>query len=234
MQIPLRGLLALIAFVALALGLGRSIGYFPAIAIVAFVFVVCGERLLAMPSADGDRSQALSGAGRGVLILTAAAGVAAAATQSILGHAPGLTVTSPFPLLSVLTFLVAEDFYRPAEYAHFVALAACSAATFLLTSLDLCRKKSDYPIPLAVRVIALVAVMLSIIWFGLILYDGELLQGKQYTYSLMAINGAAVGLLWGYKSLVARKASFTRRIAFGAILHYWLFWFAFPWLGESL
>jgi hypothetical protein len=39
------------------------------------------------------------------------------------------------------------------------------------------------------------------------------------------VHGDPVGVMGG-------DASFSWRVNFGILLHYWLFWFAFPWLGE--
>lgn len=39
-------------------------------------------------------------------------------------------------------------------------------------------------------------------------------------------------VLWTMWGVLRRGSSFPWRITFGTLLHYWLFWFAFPYLGE--
>ncbi|HEX4142183.1 MAG TPA: hypothetical protein VHY91_01425 [Pirellulales bacterium] len=132
------------------------------------------------------------------------------------------TVTSPFPLLMVLPL-----FSRlPIGIAVLIPVV-----WFFVILWPICRSHRG-PIPPRATILLGVTTGLSALCLALGWSYGLAYQGLQYTAWVTIINLVLIAALWICWVFLRRETVFGWRIAFGTLLFYWLFWFAFPYLGE--
>jgi hypothetical protein len=88
------------------------------------------------------------------------------------------------------------------------------------------------PISLSSLCLLGIGTLGSLFWLGAGWRYGLEYQGQGFTWGIIVINLVFMAILWVLWGASRRDASFSWRVNFGILLHYWLFWFAFPWLGE--
>ena len=152
---------------------------------------------------------------------------AAAALTSIfawLGTRDGTeSILSPFPICAYLSFALGEDYW---------SLLLVPVATFVMMNLYLGRAEVAAPIPVRFPLILAVGSICTAFWFAAGWNYGLEYQDAGYVWSLTAINLAFVVGLWTFWFRKRKRATATESLLLGLLLHAWLFWFAFPWLGE--
>jgi hypothetical protein len=146
----------------------------------------------------------------------------------------------PYAPLPWLVFLPAWFIGKMLEfngeyYILIIYLAAIVTAIFSFVALhwDTARYERVC-IPLRFVILLSFATVCSAIWLSASWSYGIQYQGPNYTWTVTLINIVCIVALWSCWFAWRRNASFSKRVGFGALLHSWLFWFAFPWLGELL
>lgn len=219
LQYRLAGLIFLVTLTACALGLGKWIGFGAAIPVMTLPFVLLGEQLLYVPPAEADYQGNARDPIRIFMIGICSLTTMVAAWQSISEGVPELL--SPLPLLVILPGLC------------FLPLAlATPVITFAILHADVTRRRAIEPIPLRSFVLLCLATLGSTFWLGAGWSCGLDYQGTRYTCGIIAVNLAFLAVLWLMWLTLRRDCPFNLRLTFGILLQYWLFWFAFPWLGE--
>jgi hypothetical protein len=166
---------------------------------------------------------------RVALFCVFAVGAAAVAWGSLQSGVP--RVLSPFPFLVVLPLMLAA-----AISGSFPLGMACTLpipiTTFVLLLWPITRSNRG-PIPLRAPICLAVATAVTLVWFAATDWSYSIgYHGASYMFGISAANAALICLLWCLWWRSGRDISFARRLTFGVLLVYWLFWFAFPWTGE--
>ena len=221
LQYSLSGLMFITTMVACALGVGQWIGFPLAIAILALPFGLIGERILRVASVEATHESQGYDLVRIIVIGICALGTAAAAWQSMSNRMPLLLC----PLPSLLLF--------PAMFGlPMSCLPAIPVVAFVLLHADAARRRVREPIPSISLDLLGIGTLGTAIWLVCGWQYGLEYHGASYTWGIMAINLAFIAVLWVFWIALHRDCPFPLRMVFGTLLHYWLFWFAFPWLGE--
>jgi hypothetical protein len=76
------------------------------------------------------------------------------------------------------------------------------------------------------------ATAFTVLLFGFGCRFGSSYWGTSYTLAVAAINAVLVLVLWGWRFAIRKRASKESALGFATLLHCWLYWFAFPCLGE--
>lgn len=221
----LRGLLIVTAACASVFGLARWLddeaGLVLAIPLAVLPFTLILERVFgSAPSAESRQTPAWY-LWRHLMLVPPALVPAAAAYAS--ARAPFPTPSSPLPLLSVLPLL----FGMPPSL-----LLAIPAVSFWILTFYLGRSASPQPMPLRFPILLGIATACSVLWFGFGWSYGVQYQGTDYTAAVTAINAVWMAILWLLWFVMRRSASMAAVSIFSILLLCWLFWSAFPWLGE--
>jgi hypothetical protein len=142
------------------------------------------------------------------------------------------TVVSPLPVIIFLPTLYAVEQLRWTQ-PWWIVPPLLVGTFFLLNFYQLRVASLDF-LPMRFSFLLAVATAFSTLWFVLGWEDAVQYEGPVYTRSLAAINVLFLAVLWGWWLALRRRPSRGGAFAFAALLHGWLFSYAFPWLGELL
>ena len=147
--------------------------------------------------------------------------------QAIADGVP--SIRSPLPLLLILPELVlAGEFGVPPELSALIPMT-----TFCLFGIPVIGRQRiginrAFPILLTVLSSLDICFLVAGWQYGL-QYEGE-----QFTVWVTVANVVCIAALWSMWLAWRRAATFGHRVAILSAMHCWLFWCAFPWLGELL
>lgn len=226
-QYTLRGLLVLTAAVACVFGLawwlddyGGMVVAIP-IAVVPLCLVI--ERVFSKPQISCAPRTTGSYVWHHSLIVAAAC---IAAIAAWIGSSAGVpTLTSPLPFLVVLPLLFSVPW---------IVVMTIPVATFLILNLYLGRAAMPHAIPFRFTALLSVATAFSIYWFAYAVTYSYGYHGPTYTIGITIINVSMIVALWIAWFFIRRRASYWVTLAWSLAMTCWLFWFAFPWLGEMI
>jgi hypothetical protein len=218
----------LIGATACALALVQWLGAGITILLAVFPFCVLVERLFGgtPPTSHAEPSFSGSAANLVILILGATVCTFASWCGSSVGYP---TIFSPLPLFVIAPLFLAGDLWNPVPWWF---VAPIPFATFLFMNLYQVRVASPAPLPMRFPVLLGMATAFSILWFAEGWGYGTRYQGAAYTLASASINVLFLHILWGWWLAIRRSASKAGALGFATLLHCWLFWFAFPYLGE--
>ena len=135
----------------------------------------------------------------------------------------GPTLISPWPFLIIYPALCGVPI---------PIVVAIPVLVFVILHWDEFRLRPAAQVPLRFVILLAVATGLSASWLDRGWNYGLNYQDRKFTIWIVAVNVALIASLWCLWGVARHTRSFGWRIAFGTHLHYWLFGFAFPWLGE--
>jgi hypothetical protein len=135
-------------------------------------------------------------------------------------------VLSPMPLLTMIPV------FALGHWELRWLISPIPFGTFILMNSYLLRTSSAEPLPKRFPCLLGLATALSVLYFILGWKDGIRYQGASYTLASAVINAWFLLVLWTWWLAVRHRASMTAALGFATLLHSWLFWFAFPYLGE--
>jgi hypothetical protein len=227
-QFHIQTLMYLIGAIACILALVQWVGILLTITIAAFPSSFAVERILSKRSSvPRSRPPLLDSVPTLINLILCASLCAMAARFACSTGVP--TILSPLPFAVFVSFLLA-----PALGATNPWLFSASIAfgTFLLMNfyhLDLAG-----PAPLRPRFACLLGLtsVLSVLYFAVGWQGGLRFQGASYTLATASINFTILIILWTWWLGLRQQASRACALLFATLLHCWLFWFAFPYLGE--
>jgi len=155
-----------------------------------------------------------------ILLLALSLIVLAAAVLAVSSKTP--SVYSPYPLIQALLLWDGWPLWMV------VGLAPLS---YLALNVNLVFSQREGLRPRYLIMLSLLT-LLSILYFGLAWRGGIAYQGWIHTSLMVALNlvfSAAGWILWAKSRSSAHR---TTQLLAGTLLHCWLFWAAFPFLGE--
>jgi hypothetical protein len=131
-------------------------------------------------------------------------------------------ILHPFPAMTAIpSFLLSS---------RAIAVAVPSLV-FLAWNPGLFRGASN--IPKRSHWLLVVAIIISIVWFGVGWENGLRYQGARYVYEICVVNVAEIAFLAAVFSRYAkRRTSFGISLTLHWLLFVWLAWYALPYLGE--
>jgi hypothetical protein len=226
-QFRIQSLMLLIGVIACALALVQWAGLlsvllaaFPLSLVVEYVFRAKPPSPHARPSFSGTAATFVA------LLLGAYLSVCAARYACSTGMP---TILSPLPLLVVAPLFVADglQYADPWRFA-----ASIPFSTFFLMNFYQFRVAGPAPVRMRFSFLLGVATAFSVLYFVMGWQYGIRYQGASHTLATAVINRFFLLALWGWWLAIRQKASKPNALAFATLLHCWLFWFAFPYLGE--
>jgi hypothetical protein len=224
-QFRIRSMMLWIGAIACTLALAQWLG--PGLPIVFSVFPLSllVERVLGgHPRAPfARRSSSGTASSLAALILGATLCTLAAWCGSWQGMP---RVLSPLPLFVVVPLFASGD------PRFWWIVGPIPFGAFVLMNLYQLRIASPAPLPTRFPVLLGLATAFSGCWFIGGWEYGVRYQGASYTQAVALINFSFLAVLWGWWLAVRRRAHRAAAFGFATLLHSWLFWFAFPWLGE--
>lgn len=242
----LTSLFGLITVSAIVLTLIRWLGLLQAVPLAAVPFSLIFEWLFAPPRQPLAHDSGRCWAFRSLAtILCALPGVVA---MWVGLYAPMARWWSPGPLLSFLPFLAFRERQRLLAFQErqrllemgvfeqfspvmaLLALFMVPVAMFLVLHFDLFRRTRSSGIPLRFAILLAIATGFSIWWLAGGRSWSFTHQGVEYRIAVTAANVNLMLALWTGWFLLHAHAKTIGRLAFGVLLHVWLFWIAFPWL----
>jgi len=227
-QFRIQSLMALIIAIACTLALVRWLDPLVTILIGVFPFSLLVERLFGATPPAPRAQPSFSGSAANLVVLILCASLCTLA--SWCGSSGGVpTILSPLPL-----FVVAPLFLAPelgyTEPRWFVA--PIPFATFLLMNFYQLRVANSAPLPMRFSFLLGLSTAFSVFEFVGCWEYGVRYQGALYTLASAAINLSFLLVLWGWWLAISPRGSKAAALGFATLLHCWLFWFAFPYLGE--
>ena len=221
LRFRLSSLMVVVTVVALAFVLDYWLGLTLAIFIAALPFSLIAERLMSGPR-KGDEFDSRHGSRMQIgVVAICALSTAVGVWISIPTGAP--TLISPWPFLLIFPALCGVPI---------PIVVAIPVLVFVILHWDEFRRRPSARIPHRFSMLLAIATGLSASWLAGGWNYGLDYQGREFTIWIVAINVALIASLWFLWVVARHTRSFGWRIAFGTLLHYWLFGFAFPWLGE--
>ncbi len=227
-QFHIQTLMYLIGAIACTLALVQWVGIRLTITIAVFLSSLAVERILSTRSSvPRFRPPLLDTVPTLINLILCASLCAMAARFACSTGVP--TILSPLPFAVFVSFLLA-----PALGATNPWLFAASFpfGTFLL--MNLYELDLTGPAPLRARFSVLLGLtsLLSVLYFAMGCEGGSRFQGASYTLATASINLAILIILWTWWLRLRQRTSKASALLFATVLHCWLFWFAFPYLGE--
>jgi hypothetical protein len=221
LQFPLSGLIVVVTMVAIVLGLGHWLGLVIAIPLATLPFSLIAERVLGGPRPSAEAVGLRTNLVRLGVVVVCALSTAACGWLSVSAGTP--TLISPLPLLIILPALFGVPF---------LLVMAIPVNVFVILHFDCFRLRPAAQVPWRFPILLAIATACSALWLVGGWPYGLKYQGRTFTIGIIAINVILIAALWCVWLIARRTRSFGWRIAFGTLLNYWLFWSAFPWLGE--
>jgi hypothetical protein len=224
----IQGLMWVIAFIALGFALYRWLGPLLTIFILVFPSSLLVERLFGASPWVAETPGSLSG-----FVARTAAVVfcgCLCSTVAWYGSSQGVpTILAPMPL-----FVTAVIFSMPQTLGlnAWIFVAAFASGTFVLMNSYQLRWSSCSILPIRFPVLLVIATAFSVCFFAFDWEYGVRFQGAFYTLTSAAINTLFLLVLWAWWLAIRRRASVAGALGFATVFHCWLFWFAFPYLGE--
>jgi hypothetical protein len=224
LRFRIRSIMLLIATVACVLALAQWV---PGIVILFWVFPVSllAERLFGEPpsAADGRGSSFRATRSLAVFLLCAAL----CAVASWCGISSGVpTMLTPLPLFSIVPYFALGD------TGLWWSIPLIPIGTFVLLNFYQLRVTGPSPLPTRFAFLLGLVTAFSACWFVGGWGYGVQYQGLLFTLDSAVINVVFLLVLWSWWFAVRRRASKAAALRFATLLHCWLFWFAFPYLGE--
>jgi hypothetical protein len=221
-QFNLAGLLQLVALSGAFFGLCYWIEPVLAIPIAIVPFCLLIERMLR--SGDGLDQEAESELSPVRIVVFFICALSTVAVASLPIWTETRTVLSPLPILSMVFLLLA---YRWPS----VIVAAIPVGAFLTFLWPITRTHLG-PIPMRATVLLVIGTTLSVVYLVACWPYGVQYAGVVHARSVIVINALSMLILWVLWVAFHRDSPFGCRIAFGTLLFYWLFWCAFPYVGQ--
>jgi hypothetical protein len=226
LQFSLSRLLAITGVAACFCGLCFWVGIGFALPCVAIPFALYSERLFASDGA-GDAVHNRRPPIRVIVVLACALSVGAISLQAIADGFP--TIRSPLPMLLALPELVLSGLFgMPPEVTAIFPVVMFSVFAIPAIGQERTGIRPIFPILLAVASVLDICFLVAGVQLG-VRYEGE-----QYTFWVTVANLVSIAVLWLMWGRWRRTAGFGQRIAILTAMHCWLFWCAFPWLGELI
>jgi hypothetical protein len=227
-QFRIQSLMILIGAISCALALVRWVGPVVAGLIAVFPFSLLVERLFGAtpPATQAQTSFSRSAANLIFLILCASMCTVA----SWCGSSKGLpTIVSPLPLFVVVPWFLAGALGYTEPWWF---VAPIPFGTFLLMNFYQLRAAGSAPLRMRFSFLLGLSTVFSVFVFVGGWEYGIQYQGAFYTLASAAINLSFLLVLWGWWLAIRRRGSKAAALGFATLFHCWLFWFAFPYLGE--
>jgi hypothetical protein len=230
LQFRIRSFMLLITAIACALALVQWAGPLGAIVIGVWPCSLFVERLFTGPPPAPHRQPSFWGYAANLIVLILCAALCTVA--SWCGSARGTpTILSPLPLFVVIPLFVASGLGCTQPWCWWF-VAPIPFGTFLMMNFYQLRSAGLAPLPMRFSFLLGLATAFSVYLFVGGWKYGVRYQGTTYTLASAAINLSFLLLLWGWWLAVRQRASKASTLGFATSLHCWLFWFAFPYLGE--
>jgi hypothetical protein len=228
LQFRLHDLMAVIAMLAGVLALNQWGGIGLALPMMAFPSSLLVERLFGTPLPAPLKPSEGSSFARSFVLLAACASFStflawygcSDGVPTVLSPMPWLTFT-PLFLASVRGYAQPWWFVVPIPFGTF----------FLMNSYQLRVARLD-SLPMRFSFLLGVATAFFVLFFATSWQPGVRYQGLFFTATSAAINLTVLVVLWGWWFAIRRRISKAGALAFATLLHYWLFWFALPYLGD--
>ena len=168
------------------------------------------------------RARADTAAIERVAVILALSGLPLVASLLALSG-PGPSLRSPYPLPQSLLLMDGWPMW-------FVAgMAPVSYVVFNLTD-----ARRPHSLLRRHHTVALVSVtFLSTVYFALALPGGIEYQGRPFAMTALGCNIGLAGIAWLLWIRWRASSTFTKSTCFSLLLHCWVFWMGFPYLGES-
>jgi len=229
-QFRIRSLMLLITAIACAVALVRWVGPLAAILIGVWPFSLFVERLFTATPPAPHCQPSFSGYAANLILLLVCAALCTVA--SWFGSAQEMpTILSPLPLFVVVPLFAASELGCAQPWCWWF-VAPVPLGTFLVMNFYQLRLASSAPLPMRFFFLLGLATACSVYLFVGGWAYGVRYQGASYTLASAGINLSFLLILWGWWLAVRQRASKATALGFATLLHCWLFWFAFPYLGE--
>jgi hypothetical protein len=228
-QFTIASLLLITAAVAAVLGLGRLWeewgGFVLAIAAAALPFAFIVEIALNRPTFCFSPPNFRSVMARLAVICVC---IALPILAAIIGWANGMVWWSPGPLLLVLPIFFFDEWAIEWPYATWLI----PSVPFVILTAPIAFRSNNQNLPIRSIVLLLIATLTTIYWFATSTsYIGKY-QSMTYFVGGAVSNAAIIGVLWGMWLALRNRFNFALVLVWNLILVCWLFWLAYPWLGE--
>ncbi len=235
-QFSLSGMLLLTALFALACTLGQWVGPHMAVIITVLPFVAIAERVFTRSTVETIPGKRHYSGFEILALAVCAASTACAANLSVSNNVP--EVHSPFAMLVIVPYFLIDDLIWPfvsqdSVGMHFrTSVSVIPVAWFASLNLDYLRGYPASKLPVRFVMLLGVATLGSAVWLTAGWESALEYQSMNYALTVCIANAVFLILLWFCWVIAYRKNTFMRRLTFVTLLHFWLFYLAFPWMGE--
>lgn len=145
-----------------------------------------------------------------------------------------MLVVAPAALMDWLLVGTGPVRHTPLIPPALIGAAGFAAANFYLLNGYLARWSSPQRLPLRLPLALSGYSLPTAYWFMRRWQDGLSQQGPAQVVALCLVSLAFAMVLWIIWIRNRRNATRRQALTFGVLLHFWLFWWAFPWLGEMI
>ena len=142
------------------------------------------------------------------------------------------SILAPAPLLLAFPSLIALELYG--MIGVIVLIGLLSFGIFYALSYPLNKDKSSHNVPKRIPLTMFILNVLNMLFFIYIWQSALRYQGMEYLLLLFIVNFIFIGAFWILWWKSRNSATYAKSLALILLLQVWLFWCAFPWLGETI
>jgi len=161
------------------------------------------------------------------LILSSFIPVFFAFLSAIDGH-PSLW--SPLSLPSFIVVMFGMSVFE--EIAGMLFGILIILIIFITLNLFLLKESNTKKVPKTLTFILAIFSILSLLSIITSWNYGIEYQGKAHTVGILLINILIISLMWTLWFFIRKNCNFKKLLILSVVFYSWIFWSAFPWLGE--
>jgi hypothetical protein len=135
------------------------------------------------------------------------------------------------PLLLVIPLLI------PSEFGWIwmvVILGLINFGIFYALNYPLNKDKNSHKVPRRIPITMFVLNVLNVLYFATSWQNALSYQGMEYLLLMIIANLIFIGAFWFLWGKWKNNATYAQSLTLIVLLQVWLFWYAFPWLGETI
>lgn len=230
-QFSIASILIVVAAIAGVLGLANFWsdrgGLYLAIPAATIPFALVVEFALRRNVPDSSHSAQTARSGRRFFVIAVASALPAFA--SWVGLLNQGSWWSPCPYLMFISYAYLEHWLMHAPYVLYAIPSTAFLALMLPAAFS-----NPHRLPIRSLTVLVVATLSTFYWFWSSIGYAFDYQSNAYIIGTIAVNACCVLALWMTWFMLRKRFNFASVVVWNVGLIGWLFWLAFPWLGEYI
>ena len=142
------------------------------------------------------------------------------------------SILAPAPLVLVFPLLIASELFG--LIGILATLSLLSFGIFYALGYPLNKDKNSHKVPMRIPITMFFLNVLNVLYFAKSWQNALSYQGMEYLLLMIIANLIFIGAFWFLWGKWKNNATYVQSRTLIVLLQVWLFWYAFPWLGENI